>query len=334
MPRIHRILFALSLFLAPLLAWSQGLRICDSCGHEDLKGVETCENCGAKLPPLPPKPGEEKPAEEPPAIGAAPGAVEEARRDVAQARKLRKEHPETALVLFENALALLSAESGTNFQSRAAKAVAAEIDSCRKDFYKVGARNVDATRMALLQGERDAALYFKSAGRIPFGRAWIPPAWREALAPSQLAAIRHAHPPFCPKCDGIGHEPCRKCAGRGRVPCKECKNGWVFRQTSNNLKGTDGLKIRERCPKCNGSSLVSCDACLGHGAAICKACDGSGKAPLCRTCNGSGLVPCKTCARNSSSSRRNAGGDAPCPDCRDTRETLCPKCGGDGRTTK
>ena len=63
----------------------------------------------------------------PAASSSATNAFAEASRDVAEARRCRTESPERALVLYENALALLSAEAGGDFNAKAAeKAAAAE----------------------------------------------------------------------------------------------------------------------------------------------------------------------------------------------------------------
>ena len=312
---------AMSFFL-----YADGLRICPSCGREDEVGVEKCPACGAALPPL------EKAAEPLPEVPAAPqsgyqavsNAFDEAARDVKEAGKCREESPAKALAIYENALALLSSESGAAFKESAAKVIVKEIEAT-KTLVKTQNPSLTKHRLALQQGVKDAVLYFKGAGRIQCGRAWIPTIWSEELTPAQIASVRHALPPSCKSCAGLGFDLCAKCNGRGRQPCKNpgCKQGWIYQQSANDLSPKTALKTREKCPECQGSSFQNCLGCNGNGTVICKKCNGTGEASLCTSCQGTGLIECKSCKKSP------AG--AVCPECKGTQEALCKKCGGDGR---
>ncbi len=321
--RRHISVAVMSLLCSVLLAG--GLRICPSCGREDETGAEKCKACGAALPPVE---GAAQPAppDETPNDGAT-GAMAEASRDVAEARKCQGESPERALALYENALSLLYADVGADFNEKAATAVVKEIESLRADARR-RIPGVTARRLALQKGVREAALFFKSAGRVACGRSWVPAEWPGSLAPSQIAAVRQALPPHCKSCDGLGFEVCRVCNGRGKQPCRQpgCQQGWIYEKSANDLSPKTGLKLRHKCPSCQGTTFANCAACNGAGASVCRKCGGNGEAPLCTACKGSGLMDCRECRRK--------GAPDPCPSCRGTRQTLCVKCGGDGRTPK
>ena len=326
---------ALLLLLGTVCAavWAEGLRICPSCGREDEAGLDACAACGAALPPVEKEAAPTVPPPAAPAPGAtATNAFAEASRDVAEARRCRAESPERALVLFENALALLAAETGGDFNARAAAAVAKEIEALRAET-KARIPSVSARRLARQRAIGEAALYFKSAGRIACGRVWVPAAWPEALEPSQLAAVRQTLPPACRDCAGLGFEVCRSCNGRGKQTCRNhgCNQGWIYDKSANDLSPKTALKTRHKCPVCNGTSFAPCDACNGAGAVLCRKCGGSGEAPVCTACHGSGLVDCRECRR---SAYRKASSDEPCRACKGTRQMLCQKCGGDGRIAK
>ncbi len=326
---------ALVLLLVAVCAsvWAEGLRICPSCGREDETGAANCPACGAALPPVA---TEAAPAATPPveegSASSATNAFAEAARDVAEARRCRAEAPERALALYENALALLAAEAGANFNEKAAAAVAKDIEGLRAEV-KRRYPDVSAQRLARQRGAKDAALFFKSAGRISCGRVWVPAIWLETLTPPQIAAVRQTLPPPCKECAGLGFEVCRSCNGRGKQPCRNsgCKNGWIYEKSSNDLSPKTALKTRQKCPVCKGTSFAPCDTCNGAGAVLCQKCGGSGEAPVCSSCHGSGLMDCRECKR-----RRNRPGasEEPCQACKGTHQTLCTKCGGDGRVTK
>ena len=313
-----------SLFCAVLFA--DGLRICPSCGREDETGAAQCPTCGAALPPVE---GAAQPA--PPQEDAARGnvtdAMAEASRDVAEARKWRAESPERALALYENALALLYADVGGDFNEKAAAAVAKEIEALRTDARR-RIPGVIARRLALQRGVREAELFFKAAGRVSCGRAWVPADWPAKLPPSRMAAVRQALPPPCKACDGLGFEVCHVCNGRGRQPCRQpgCQQGWIYEKSVNDLSPKTALKLRRKCPSCQGTTFAVCTGCNGSGAVVCRKCSGHGEAPQCAACRGSGLMECRDCRRK--------GAPDPCPTCHGTRQALCSKCGGDGRIPK
>ncbi len=326
---------ALTLILVALCAAvsAAGLRICPSCGREDETGAATCPACGAVLPPVEKETG---PVTPPPgddtSDSAATNAFAEAARDVSEARRCRAESPERALALYENALALLAAEAGGNFNVKAASAVAKDIESLRAEVKK-STPGVSAQRLARQRGVKEAALFFKSAGRVACGRVWVPAVWLETLTPPQIAAVRQTLPPPCKECAGLGFELCRSCNGRGKQLCRNsgCNHGWIYDKSANDLSPKTALKTRHKCPVCNGTSFAPCDACNGSGAVLCRKCGGSGEAPVCSSCHGSGLTDCRECKK-----RRNRTGtsDEVCHACKGTHQTLCTKCGGDGRVAK
>ena len=338
MKRIFSILVC-AILAATLLA--EPLRICPACGREDLKGVEKCPYCGAQLPPLPKTAPVAKPVVPESSSGekspGVTGAFEEATKDVVEARARCANDPEASFALYENALALLAADLGDDFNARAARQIEEELDKCRERLKSAVRGSFLAHQKLMLEGRHAAARFFKSQGRVPFGRVWVPSDWPSRLSPPQLAAVRHALQPVCKACNGLVAVPCSKCNGQGSIPCNYpgCKNGWVYSKTHNSLGGTGrhgstALTTRTRCPLCHGRSLQLCPDCQGSGRAVCKKCGGNGEAPVCTACQGTGLAVCKKCSRAIEKGERTK----PCPDCMDCRgsgKILCPRCGGDGR---
>ncbi len=314
-------------------AWADDLRICPSCGREDEAGLEKCAACGATLPPVKKA---EAPAvvapEVPAASSSATNAFAEASRDVAEARRCRTESPERALVLYENALALLSAEAGGDFNAKAAAAVAKEIEALRVET-KARTPVVSARRLMRQRATSEAVIFFKSIGRVSCGRAWVPAGWLDNLEPPQIAAVRQTLPPLCRECAGMGFETCRSCNGRGKQTCKNngCNQGWIYDKSANDLSPKTALKTRHKCPVCNGTTFAPCDTCNGSGAVLCRKCGGSGEAPTCTSCHGSGLMDCRECKR---STYRKTNPDEKCRVCKGTHQALCTRCGGDGRIAK
>ncbi len=323
------------IFLSALfgtVVWAAGLRICPSCGREDETGSATCPACGAALPPVEASAPPVMPPSAEREAGLAPTNVfAEAARDVAEARRCRDTAPERALALYENAMALLAVEAGENFNEKAASTIAKDIEALRAEA-KIRMSDVSALRLARQRGGQEADLFFRSAGRVACGRAWVPAAWLELLTPAQIASVRQSIPPPCRNCGGIGFEVCGSCSGCGKQPCRNsgCNQGWIFNQCANNLSQTAALKIRHKCPVCRGTAFAPCENCKGSGAVLCRKCGGNGEAPVCTACHGSGLADCRACKR----SVRAKGGDEACRACKGTKQTLCKKCGGDGRVTK
>ena len=331
--KVSRKVLILLLVALCVAAWAAGLRICPSCGREDETGSATCPACGANLPPVEseavpvaPSPVAEESA------SSATNAFAEAARDVSEARRCRAEAPERALALYENALALLAAEAGGNFNEKAASAVAKDIEALRAEVKK-RTPGISAQRLARQGGSKEAELFFKSLGRVACGRVWVPASWLDTLTPPQIAAIRQTLPPPCKDCAGLGFEVCRFCNGRGTQRCRNagCSQGWVYDKSVNDLSPKTALKTRHKCPVCKGTSFSPCDACNGAGAVLCKKCGGSGEAPACTACHGSGLVECRECRR---STYRKVNSNGPCHVCKGTQQALCTKCGGDGRIAK
>lgn len=324
--------FSVTLFAEPL-------RICPACGREDLKGVEKCPFCGAQLPPLvSSKPQAPVEQEKSPDLHA--GAFEEASKDVIEARKCCAEKPAVAIALYENALALLAADLGDDFNVKAARQIQKELVKCRERVKAAVGGSFLAHQKIMSEGRRDAVVFFKAQGRVPFGRVWVPSDWPSRLPPPNLAAVRHGLQPVCKACNGLGAVPCKKCKGTGRIPCDNpgCKQGWIYSKSANSLGGTgkrasSALTTRSRCPVCNGTAFRPCTECQGTGRTICGKCGGNGEAPICAACQGTGLLPCKKCARAIEKGER----DKPfpnCLECRGSGEVLCRKCGGDGRIRK
>ncbi len=191
-----------------------------------------------------------------------------------------------------------------------------------------GTRDVEAARLLILQGRREAGMRLQAAGRVAAGSAWIPKAWAQELMPRQLAAIRRIAAADCQACAGIGLERCKACAGTGRKPCtnRKCRDGWVEEKPGNTLTPQTALARRVKCPVCQGTGAVNCQPCRGKGAVACARCKGAGLAAPCRTCGGEGVSECRTCR-----TRRHAADDTSlCPKCRNSGWMLCERCKGDG----
>lgn len=190
-------------------------------------------------------------------------------------------------------------------------------------------RDAEGAKRSILQGQREAALMLRAAGRVPLGRAWIPPEWEPTLSNRQKAAIRQAVAPRCPACAGLGIERCRTCRGTGAVVCRApgCRQGWIERSSPPTQALTPrSLHTRTRCTQCNGTGKISCVDCRGTGQATCRACKGRGEPPSCHTCGGSGLLPCRRCA-----GKPPQPGAPPCPECGGEQVVLCRSCQGDGK---
>ncbi len=194
-----------------------------------------------------------------------------------------------------------------------------------------GKSNVEATRLTIVQGRREAGLKLLAAGRVALGRAWVPDDWPATLTARQTAAVRKAVAPPCAVCAGLGVEGCRTCGGTGSITCTApgCRQGWVEQTTRNALSPKTALKQRVRCPVCGGSGKIPCPDCHGEGRKACKACGGSGAAPVCSACGGEGIVTCTRCRGVPS-----PPGTPPCPACQGTGVMLCRSCHGDGCRTR
>lgn len=189
-----------------------------------------------------------------------------------------------------------------------------------------GQRDVEATRLLILQGRREAGRLLAAEGRTAAGQAWISRKWAAKLTPPQMAAVRRAVAEECTACAGIGLEPCRKCTGTGRQKCTErqCRDGWVEQQAGNTLSPQSALTRRVKCPVCQGAATIACATCRGRASVACAKCGGDGLAKPCRACSGQGTMECRTC-------RRAAPGAATaCDTCKGTRQAPCTRCGGDG----
>lgn len=314
--------------IVTLQSVAEGLRICPSCGREDEVGVEKCPNCGHLLPTLPnvtPK-TETEPDEKKEPTDFAKSVFNEVSLDIREARKCVETQPGRALAIYENALAMLAAQ-GIHYDKKAAATIADEIKQC-KSAISAKCNTITAKRLSIQSGVKEASLYFKSSGRVPCGRVWIPAKWNEELTPAMISAIRQANAPVCQECAGIGYDACKKCNASGKEPCRHpgCKQGWVYEASQNDLSPKTSLKLRTKCPECNGTSFRKCSTCNGVGSIICSRCRGSGEAPVCTTCNGTGLVECRDC-------RRAKPGEI-CERCRGTHNELCRRCGGDGRVAR
>lgn len=305
-------------------ASSEELRICPECGREGAADAEACESCGAKYAPpaassVSDSDDGKKKTEE------ATSSIAAVKKDVAEARRVLDANPALALVIYRNAQALLAAD-GLTFNAKAAKILVEELKTARSRF------NSDVNpvnrKAALAKARREAEDYFRSVGRTPMGRVWVPIDWPGTLMPRAIAAVRSSLQPDCSQCGGEGGVPCKTCGGAGRVPCNGtgCKNGWVMRKPTNSLTPSTDLTIREKCPVCKGTAFVGCKACASRGAIACKKCGGSGEAAICSGCQGSGLEPCTECRKKPKGSE--------CVLCRGQGEMLCRKCGGDGRVAK
>lgn len=306
------------------LSFADDLKICSECGREGEADATMCSACGAVFQaPSASETGDKKsdtPQEK------ATSAMSAAAKDVAEARRVAEDNPALALVLYRNAQALLASESGANFNDKAGKTLAEELKKARASF---NADCAPAVRQAaLVKAQHMAEDYFRSAGRTPMGRAWVPLDWPQRLSPQAVAAVRHALQPVCASCGGDGFDPCRKCGGAGRVPCDEpgCKNGWISRKPTDSLVPKNDIMIRDKCPVCKGTAFKACKECASRGVIPCKKCGGTGEAPICKGCQGTGLEPCRDCQKSPK------GKD--CVLCGGTGEMPCKKCGGDGRTAK
>lgn len=312
----------------------QPIRICNACGREDLTGAETCE-CGNKLPPIPTA-KEEAPAPEPVKsvpTGALPESVKEAKADVDAARICAKTNPLLSYALYQNALALLSADT-TGANRAASDSLSEEIANAKKAKLASLAAftSVESARVALKKCNDDATLHHKTLGRKALGHAWVPIQWIEDLTPLQISAIRQTVPPVCLSCSGLGYESaCHECAGKKLTTCKAkgCDHGWVTEAPLNTLNPKTAMKTRHKCQTCKGTGLVLCKTCAGKGTTFCKKCKGTGEAPVCSSCRGDGLAACKECEKKLS---KDPEADvSACRKCKGTLKIICGKCGGDGR---
>ena len=222
----------------------------------------------------------------------------------------------------------LAGGTGVGADAPATRATGAACPVCGGKGTVSGTREVETTRLLLLQGRREAGLRLQAAGRVAAGRAWIPPEWARELMPRALAAIRRTAAAGCPACAGIGLARCRDCTGTGRQPCanRSCRDGWVEETSGNTLTPKTALTRRVKCPVCQGAAAVACTTCRGTGAVACGDCKGTGLAAPCRACGGEGVVPCRLCR----SRRPTPDGGGVCPGCRGSGRMLCGRCQGDG----
>jgi hypothetical protein len=357
------------------------LRICGSCGREDLSGGTSCAVCKSPLPPIErgqpdTKPGLSNASETAPGADALSKQVFDlVKRDVEAARLEEVRRPEVALARYENARALLTLARAEHLPPGTARIVLDGLQRCRTALAVTGQtcpvcggsgkqqvarvqlaggdeaaaepklttgaacatcggtgairgrRGVEATRLLILQGRREAGLQQQAAGRVAVGRSWLPPSWPKERTPEQLAVIRRTLAAECTACAGLGLEPCRRCQGSGRQPCKSkaCRQGWIEQTAGNTLTPKTALTRRVKCPDCQGTAHVDCPACRGGGSAACRGCNGTGKSEPCRSCGGEGTAPCRSCR-----TRAAAEPPAPCETCQGTRRMLCNRCNGEG----
>lgn len=323
--RALRLMAAMCVFLLfSSVAIAEELLICSECGREGEAGQSACSSCGAHFAPS--KAPVEADAPKKALSSSATDVMKAASADVAEARRVASENGALAIILYRNAQALLAAESGEDFEAKAARMLADELKRTRDGFYESVAPSRRSA--ALRKARREAEDYFRSVGRTPFGSVWVPLDWPQSLMPASLAAIRHAMQPRCVKCEGAGVDPCNKCGGAGRVKCRgpKCKNGFVERRNPNSLTPKTDLVIRDKCPVCKGTARDLCVDCAGKGVRPCKKCDGSGEAPMCKDCQGTGLEACRICTKNPPKED--------CVFCKGSLRALCRKCGGDGKTIK
>ena len=195
----------------------------------------------------------------------------------------------------------------------------------------VGQRDIEATRLLILRGRREAGLKLQAIGRVAAGRAWVPREWLETVTPMQIAAVRRVAAAGCPACAGIGLETCRKCSGTATQPCpnRACRDGWIEQKPTNTLTPKSALTRRVPCPVCQGKSRIACATCRSTGGVACEGCHGTGLAAPCRSCNGEGTVVCRTCQ-----STRPATAGKVCAACKGCGRMLCARCSGDGVVTK
>ncbi len=222
---------------------------------------------------------------------------------------------------------LVQLAGGAETENAATRSTGAACETCGGRGTIRGTRDVETTRLLILQGRREVGLQQQSAGRVAAGRAWIPRAWAEALTPTQLAAIRRTIAAGCPVCAGMGLAQCRKCTGTGTQACtnKKCRQGWIEQDIANALSVTTDLTRRVKCPVCQGTSKVGCTVCRSRGGVACGACKGTGLGETCRTCGGEGVVTCRACR-----TRRSEAADTVCESCKGTKRMLCGSCKGDG----
>lgn len=327
--RALRLMAAMCAFLLfSCYSLADELLICSECGREGESGQTACASCGAGFAPssLPKAEDLSKKAAKP----AATEVMKAVAADVAEARRVSAENGALAIVLYRNAQALLAAESGADFEARAAQLLVAELQRTRDGFN--GSVAPSRRGAAMRKARREAEDYFRSVGRTPFGAVWVPLDWPQTLAPPSLAAIRHAMQPRCVKCDGSGGESCNKCGGSGRVKCRvpKCKNGFIERRNPNSLTPKTDLVMRDKCPHCRGTAKSSCIDCSGKGVRPCKKCDGSGDTPMCKDCQGSGLEACHICTKRNPKEQPKEN----CSFCKGSLRVLCGKCGGDGKVVK
>lgn len=219
------------------------------------------------------------------------------------------------------------AEAGA--EAPATRATGASCTVCGGHGTVAGTRDVETTRLLILQGRREAGLRLQAAGRVAAGAVWIPPEWARELMPRAQAAIRRTAAAGCPACAGIGLARCKACGGTGRKPCtnRQCREGWVVEKSINTLTPKTALARRVKCPVCQGTATTECKPCRGRGAVACGDCKGAGLVEACRTCGGEGIVKCRTCGKRRRAAEATS---ASCADCRGSGWMLCGRCQGDG----
>jgi len=210
---------------------------------------------------------------------------------------------------------------GTNTQ-----AVAGQVCSACQGTGRVARKLTAAEELAARAGAmRRFESEQRTRGRVALGLVWIPAQMDGTLSDRQVAVLRRAVPPPCPKCGGVGKLDCKTCGGAGTLPCpnKACVRGRVEVKIEG-LSGTTLTRF-EKCPACGGTGMVKCSSCGGTGGLVCPSCHGDGKAPLCGKCGGQGAVVCSRCGGSGVSRGQ------PCAACGGDGIILCPVCHGDGR---
>ncbi len=352
---------ALALAAAAAL-WAQGLVVCKACGREAKPGESVCSHCAAALPK--PKAGE------PPAKPAAPApdkaaeversAAAVVQESVRQARELEKEHPETALSYYQNALALMRLVPAGKFPASVGEAILGGNErvmqallrgqvTCKKCGGS-GKYQLDMSKVAVSQGikavEGVACPACKGVGsfagfrdvskvkmlilqgRQEFERRQMLKGdvkVGRALAPAALESLL-TNRQRALVMTGMP-VPCAACQLTGRQTCTVCKgSSWVkctYPGCSNGVvKETHAASARQS-KRLNEEALKKCPRCEGLAEVLCETCKGHGSV-ACKTCAGSGLAPrCTRCTGT---------GLMGCSKCKGTGEmkgSPCPECKGE-----
>jgi len=191
-----------------------------------------------------------------------------------------------------------------------------------------GFREVDKSKMAILQGRQEFERRQMVKGDVKVGRAYVPAALEKALTNRQRALVMTGMPLPCGDCQFAARQKCSSCKSTGWMKCtySGCDEGFIkeARQGAGRVSKRLNEELIKKCPRCEGLAEIPCEVCKGQGNIACKTCDGSGLAARCKRCTGTGLTACSKCKGTGQVKEK------PCPECKGENMMMCPSCRGEG----